>query len=200
MALPSVNPERPAGEPRSIARRRPRGHGRAPLWPRWPGRRAVLALAALVPPPCARLPVLGVLRGPLGVLLAGPGRHRRWPSPPSVRRAAPGDPALAARPLRRRLGVPARRRALLHAAAARLRRRAALPADGPEPLARGRPRPARQPRARGLARVHAGPDRAALRRAARAMAGPYPAHSPGLPLLLAPALRARRARRSAWSR
>ena len=129
-----------------------------------------------------------VLRGPLG-LAGGPGLALcRWPrsGAPAGRGCCAGRPRSAAllrawrRPCLLVVGP------LVRAAAARVGRRAALPADGAEPLARGRPRPARQPRA---ARTIASTRRARSRRttARRARDGrPFPAHSPGLPLLLAP--------------
>ena len=168
MALPPVNPDVPGREPGHERTRRPRADG-ARSWPRWRGRRWSLALSRV--PACVRI-VTGARAScggrpasscsALAVGLARGGRPSR------VRGGSPPSPAP---PLRRGLGVPGGRRPVLHPAAARLRGRAALPADGPEPLARARPRPARQPRARGLARVHAGPDRAALRRARARTAG-----------------------------
>ena len=150
--------------------------------PPWPGPPAVVGAAPS--PPWPRIaPVLGILRGPLGLVVA------LLALAVAVAALAPGSKRcrlLAALAPRRGLALPARRGALVHQRPARLGRRAALPADGPEPLARARPRPARQLRAGGLAGVHARARCAPHYGAPRADGRPYPAHSPGLPLLLAP--------------
>ena len=197
--VPEQSILRAAGAPRLACRVRRDIDGRGALrvlaWP-------LAVVAAPVPAAAAALPVLGVARGPLGLDRARDRGRGGRPPRPGRRASGPatrdrGGPAT--RPLRRR-GRPVRGHGpLVHVAAARLRRRAPLPADGAEPLARGRPRPARQPRARGLARVHAGPGPAALRRAPRADGRPFPAHSPGLPVLLAPVYAGGRAAPRAWS-
>ena len=72
-------------------------------------------------------------------------------------------------------------RPLVHEPAPRLGRRAALPRHGAQPVARGRPRPARQLRAGGLERRHAGTGSPALRRAPKrraAVPGPQPRPAP----------------------
>jgi hypothetical protein len=79
---------------------------------------------------------------------------------------APGDLARAADVVRGRGPALRRHGPLVRVAAARVRRRAPLPAHGAEPMARGRPGPRGQRRARRLAREHPGPGAAALRRAA----------------------------------
>ena len=150
----------------------------------WP---LLVVAAARVPAPRPRVPALGVAARAArpGLALARGGRGRA--SRPRRRRG----PRRAGRPRPRVLfalaaAVVLRRSGLWYASRLRVSgRRAPLPADGAEPLARGRPRPARQPRARGLARGHAGAGGAALRRPARGRPA-VPAHSPGLPFLLAP--------------
>ena len=159
-----------------------------------PGPRALLwALALLL---AARLsvvegsPLAAVLRGPLGSrpgrarggggALAARGHPRRLPV--ERRRARP-----RAHALRGIGGRPPPRRPLLHGPSSGLRRRAALPDHGPEPVAGRGPRPAEQLRGRGLAGVHARTGDAALRGAAarrpslpRAQSRPAPHPRPRL--------------------
>jgi hypothetical protein len=69
-------------------------------------------------------------------------------------------------------------RPVVHGKASRLRGRAALSADGAEPVEGEGPRSSRQSGAGGLPRVHAGADRPALRRSSRRRA-PIPSAQPG---------------------
>ena len=94
-------------------------------------------------------------------------------------------------------GAGSRRGPLVREPAARDRGRAALPADGAEPVARGRPGPARQPRAAGLPRVHARARRAALRQPAPRRPA-VPGAQPRAAAAAGAGLRDRRPRCSAW--
>ena len=141
------------------------------------------------------LPVLEVLRGPLGAVLAA-ARRRRGPrgagddrlAPLLGRRVAPLLLFVAGFPLLGRTGYHYTGR---HPG---LGRRAALPADGTEPLAGRGPRAAGQQGPRRDGGVRSRRRRAPLG-GAPADGRPFPAHSVGLPALLAPvyALGGRRA-------
>jgi hypothetical protein len=115
------------------------------------------------------------------------GASRREP----IRRLERTSGGEAAPPVRRRRGDLRRGRALLCSRRAGLGRRAALPGDGAEPLARPRPRPARRVRRRGVERVRAGAAAAALGRAPRGRAA-VPRPQPGPAFIARSDLRARR--------
>ena len=147
-ARPRARPAAPM-TPSLRSLRAPARSGPSPCFCLSRSRRRRALAPALAPASGAARPRPGGARGGGG---AGAGR------PAGAR--APSRPRAAAACSRRRAAFFVLRRPLVHEPPARLRRRAALPRHGAQPVARGRPRPARQLRAGRLAGRHPGPDAA----------------------------------------